>query len=675
MKRIAILLAIILVMLPLSNMLTALAENTLPWDFPEDAADRPTQEELGYPEFVIGATTTLSGTFFTNMWGNNTCDIDVRSLIHGYSPVVWTMQSRFELDYQVLEAVQVRDLIDGNKQYLVSIKPDLTYNNGMPITARDYLFSMMLFADPEIHKLGAISTNSGFLAGYEEYLSGESEVFSGLRLMGDYSYLIEINGEFLPFFFELAMLDALPYPIQVIAPGCDVFDDGEGAYIANIDRDAPPLWTAENLRQSILDPDTGYLSHPYITCGPYMLTDFDWDTREARFDLNPYYKGYYDGQKPTIDHLVFTHMIPEDMIARYLNGEIHLLNKVVYGDNIMEGMGLIGTGEALMSAYPRMGAGFLSFSCEQGPMQFEAVRKAVAYSLDRQLFTDEFTQSFGLPVHGYYGMGQWMVNMVTGEMLPDDVLPEDMDAWDLLKLRSLSDLTEYGPNPDTAKRLLVQDGWVLNEKGEPFAEGTDDVRCKLLEDGTLMPLRLRYAQMQDSVAAQLALDMLTEPLKALGITIEATVMLIEDLFPQYYRQVEREYDLMYIATNFISIFDPYFVFNTGDAYQGTQNTTGYRDIELEELAFDLRSTPNGAMLEYCQKWVAFQTKFNAVLPMLPLYSNVYFDFHVTDLYNYDPQAEMNWPVAILYAVLGEPPAEEDMFDDWGDMDDMFIFDE
>jgi ABC-type transport system substrate-binding protein len=666
-------LAAILVSLSLLTALTALAEDT-------DHEGRPTQEELGYPEFFVGATTTLSGTFFTNMWGNNTCDIDVRSLIHGYSPVVWTMQSRFEMDPQVVSSIQVSELSDGNKQYMVTIKTSLTYNNGLPITARDYLFSMMLFADPEIHKLGAISTNSGFIVGYEEYLSGQSAVFSGLRLLDDYSYMIEIKAEFLPFFFEIAMLDALPYPISVIAPGCEVRDDGEGAYIANIDPSAPPLWTAENLERTVLDPDTGYLSHPYVTCGPYMLTDFDWETREARFDLNPRYKGYYDGTIPTIDHLVFTHMVPEDMIDRYRNNELHLLNKVVYGQNILDGMTiLVGGDEASMSAYPRMGSGFLSFSCEQGIMQFEAVRKAIAYSLDREVFTDAFTQGFGMPVHAYYGMGQWMVMMIGGTLLPDDVTDDEMAGWEAIQLRGLSDLENYGPDAETAKRLLINDGWVLNELGDPFEDGADQVRCKRLEDGSLLPLRIRYAQMKDSIAAQLAVDMLTAPLAELGMTIEPTVMLIEDLFPQYYRQEERVYDMMYIATNFISIFDPYFVFNTADAYQGTQNTTGIRDEELERLALDLRATPNGALLEYCWKWIRFQDRFNEILPMLPIYSNMYFDFFVTDLYGYNPQPEMNWPIAILYAQLGAPPEEEeeeeDIFGLFEEDEDDWMFDD
>ena len=34
-------------------------------------------------EITVGSLTQLSGNFFTGCWGNNTADIDVRTLIHG----------------------------------------------------------------------------------------------------------------------------------------------------------------------------------------------------------------------------------------------------------------------------------------------------------------------------------------------------------------------------------------------------------------------------------------------------------------------------------------------------------------------------------------------------------------------------------------------------------------
>ena len=62
-------------------------------------------------------------------------------------------------------------------------------------------------------------------------------------------------------------------------------------------------------------------------------------------------------------------------------------------------------------------------------------------------------------------------------------------------------------------------------------------------------------------------------------------------------------------------------------------------------------------LTYEQNWLAFQQRFNEVLPTLPLYSNVYFDFHTDWLQNYAPNNYSGWPAAILYAYYAEPQAE------------------
>ena len=72
------LLAYFLALLITLTGVAALAEEPL------DAAQSvAAQAEAVYDELVVGVTTALSGGFFTDMWGNNTSDIDVRLLLHG----------------------------------------------------------------------------------------------------------------------------------------------------------------------------------------------------------------------------------------------------------------------------------------------------------------------------------------------------------------------------------------------------------------------------------------------------------------------------------------------------------------------------------------------------------------------------------------------------------------
>ena len=38
---------------------------------------------------TVGTVSRLTGNFFTEMWGNNTADMDIRELLHGLSTNTW----------------------------------------------------------------------------------------------------------------------------------------------------------------------------------------------------------------------------------------------------------------------------------------------------------------------------------------------------------------------------------------------------------------------------------------------------------------------------------------------------------------------------------------------------------------------------------------------------------
>jgi ABC-type transport system substrate-binding protein len=110
-------------------------ETTETSETPEEAAE----EEIVYPdELQVGHTTVLKGDFFTEMFGNNTSDIDVRALIHGYNLVNWDQnQGTYLFDESVVETVQVADDEIGNRTYYLALYDDLYYSDGTPITAWD----------------------------------------------------------------------------------------------------------------------------------------------------------------------------------------------------------------------------------------------------------------------------------------------------------------------------------------------------------------------------------------------------------------------------------------------------------------------------------------------------------------------------------------------------------
>ena len=564
---------------------------------------RPESEEPTH--LTVGNSTKVSGSFFTTQFGNNTSDIDVRYMLHGYNPIVWMNQLEFTTDPMVVDSLESADTRAG-RTYTIRIVDGLTYNDGVtPVTAEDYVFSYLLLTSPQFAALGANTGAYAHVVGYEALSAGETDVFSGVRLIDERTFSVTVKAQYEPYFYELSYLSVYPYPIGVIAPGCEVRDDGEGAYIANIDETAvEPVFTAELLQSTVLDAENGYLSHPYLTCGPYKLVSYDRESGTVEFAINEFYVGNYEGVRPVIDTVTLVPVLPQDMKEKLESGEIDLLNKVVDGDVVNSMRPMLSEDYSLLN-YARLGYGFCAFACEQGPQQFKAVRQAIDYCFD----ADSFVR----------------------------------DA-----------LNPYTLDLGKAKALLEEDGWTLNENGEPFDETRDAVRCKDV-DGELMRLSLDFAQVKDNDFAQLVVDQFSETLPQVGIELIVHEVSFNEMLSDYYREDgERLYDMNFMATNFVSTFDPFMTFTDDPDFVGAMNTSGMTDEQLIDMTWDMHKTEPYDVLTYEQKWIEFQKYYNELLPTMPIYSNVYFDFHTNWLQNYYAGSEINWPEAVLYAYIAEP---------------------
>lgn len=654
MKRFAAALLALLLM-----QLTALAEGTIP------AAPVYSPDTL-----TVGNTTRLDGHFFTEMWGNATSDYDVRQLLHGLSLAEWNgMESMFDLNPQVVTGSAVTQDAHGNKTYHLSLSHTLFYSDGSHITAADYAFSFLLTVDPVIARLGGNPMHRDYILGCGEYVSGASSVLTGVRVLNDFTLDVTLSADYLPFFYEVGLLECCPYPIQVIAPGCRVADDGTGVRIVNADENVTePLFTAENLARTLLDdPETGrfgYISHPTVVSGPYTLASFDGVTVE--FELNPFFKGNRDGIIPRIPHIVYTVAENETMMDEMAAGNFGLLNKVTRSDAVAAGTELANTGAWRMSTYPRSGLSFINFSCERPIPTSQAVRQALSYCLDKEALTRTYVGDNGMTVDAWYGMGQWMVQVLNGGM-PYPVSEPPASAGNELKQQytsaiaawkalSMDDIRTYDLNTSRAAVLLNGDGWTLNAEGEAFREGEDEVRYKKM-NGQLVPLELTLAYPEGNAIAE-ALEVYLLPSAAqVGVRILLLPMAMSDILDQLYRRSERTVDMIYLATNFEVLYDPAVHFSHNDDGIPEWSYTGLEDATLFQLADAMRHTEPNDYLTYVQRWLAFQEHFAELVPAIPIYSNMYFDIYRSDLQNYNIVPSVSWSQAIVPAWLGAAPAE------------------
>ena len=623
--------------------------------------------EYDYDELTVAVTTPMTGNFFTSLWGNNTSDMDVRAMIHGYDLIYWNVADGVFLpDDTVVNSIAVTQDPDGNRTYTMVLNDDLKWSDGTAINAWDYAFSILLTMSNEAAQIGGNVKKPAYIMGYDEYISGEAKALSGVRVVADDQISVTVKAEYLPFFYELGLLDCSPYPISVIAPGVKVADDGEGVYL-----DGP--FTAELLRGTVLDEASGYRTHPSLSCGPYVLTGYADGT--AKFEINPYFKGDPAGNKPTIKRVTFRSMGQEELIPALESGEVGLVNKVTRQDVVIAGNALGGNNEFFGSAnYARTGLSFISFNTDVGVTADKAVRQAIAWAADKDGIVQSTVSAFGIRTEGYYGLGQWMFQLVNGT-LPYPVeepaagasaeetakYEEELAKWEEL---SVEDIPAYTPDLEKAAALLDEAGWSLNEKGEAFTPGTDKVRCRKGDAG-VEPLKLTLAYAEGSGAGAALEGALVESLAQAGIELAVTAIPMADLLPQYYHVAKPEYDMFFLASNFDLVFDPSVNFVKTDEGQVWQ-TSGLPDDALYEKAVAMRQTEPGDLLTYCTNWLDFQKEIAEQLPILPVYSNIYFDFYPRVLHEYAPGASISWPQAIVSAYMADYEFEDAEAEEAGD---------
>ena len=609
------------------------------------AEEGPEEQGLIPDSLTVGNPTPMRGEFFTSFWGNSTSDLDVRDLLHGYNLIFWDgEEGLFREDPSVVSGIVVAENDEGDRSFTFLLQDDLKYSDGTTINAWDYAFSYLFSISPEVGEIGGTPRRMEQFAGYDEYIAGTAKALSGIHVVADNTITITIRHEYLPFFYEMGLLSCNPYPISVIAPGVTVRDDGEGIYLANSDETVQePVYTAELLKQTVLDPDNGYLSHPSVVSGPYTLTS--WDGETAEFEINPYYKGNRDGIQPTIQTLYYMQSSNETQIEDLVAGKFDLLNKVTRQDNITDGVSRVNDENIAFTTYPRVGLSYISFACEKGTVSSEAVRQAIAWCLDREQLVVDYTGNYGLLVDGYYGIGQWMYGLVMGTTAPPVEPPENEkdqqameeynEAMAAYAELTLDNLTRYTVDTETAAGLLDQDGWTINDNG---------LREK---DGVVLDLKMIYPA-GNNIVEYLDKNFLSN-LEQIGIRLTVEEVPMNELLSRWYQQEERDADMIYLASNFDLLFDPSAYFSA----DGTWAFTSLADETLFAEALAMRNTEPGDVLTYVQHWVAFQERFNQILPMIPIYSNIYFDFYTRYLQNYNIDQNATWGEAIVPAILSD----------------------
>ena len=621
--------------------------------FPEEETDSDAEGsrwvEYDYRKLDVGNPSPMEGKFFTLMWGGTTSDQDAQRLLHGYHLVKWDAQlGKIRFDRSVVSGGVTMDDAEGNRTYILRLQEDLKYSDGKNITAKDYAFGLLIQMLPAVQETGGQPIDASWLLGAEEYLRGEANCLKGLRLLGNHQISITVRAEALPWYFELSRLNICPYPISEIAPGHTISDAGEGVFLNS------PI-TPEELQDHVLDEEHGYLRHPGTVSGAYKLESFDG--QKAVFSRNRFYKGGEDGRKPLLETLSLTQADPSKMIQQLGDGTFGLLNKVTRAEMLQAGMDLTRQPERqyAMSNYPRSGLSLLWFNENSQKAQELAVRKAVALSLDRDAFVREYVGPYGMKVDGYYGIGQWMYQALNGNGTYDPPMsarPTEAErrvrdqAILTLKTLNLDGLTRYSLNTEAANAVLDEAGWTLDMGGGSYVPGEGDIRYKIVND-RLLRLRLVLAVPDNPELVRAMEKTFVPALAEAGIELmirTADMKSIQD----YYSGLGEGIDMVFLGENFSDVFDPEVFRTEGDS------EIARTDKELYEMSLEMLRTEPGDAVEFLSRWVRLQERISETLPMIPLYSNMYFDFYTCELHDYEVARKTSWADAVLTSYMSLP---------------------
>jgi hypothetical protein len=165
-------------------------------------------------------------------------------------------------------------------------------------------------------------------------------------------------------------------------------------------------------------------------------------------------------------------------------------------------------------------------------------------------------------------------------------------------------------------------------------------------------------------------------LESVGVAVTLQPMGMEDIEKAYKGETD-SVDLLYFGEDFMIAFDPEILAPaTEQADLSPQGSLPAVKAELYELAVDMVRTDPADLLGFMQKWVALQVRITETLPLLPVYSNVYFDFYSRELHDYRITKAITAGEAIVKSymsdaeLLGEDEIE-DLQNEMTELEDSF----
>ena len=703
-KFLAMLLAVVMVL-----SLAACGSNNAPAPTDAGVVEPTTPAPTDAPilnRAILGSSTELAGDFRWPGFGGSSAgaaDQDINGLTVGYSTMETNQGGAYVWNETAVKSHTEVENEDGTYTVTIELNEGLTFSDGSPITAANYVAGVVAFSTPVSVGAGHSGKSGQALVGFNEFAAytGEegsgSKTFAGVRLLSDLSFSITVSTSFYPYYFAYSYAAASPDPLGlVLGEGVEIKDDGEGCYLSDnfYAKEGEEYVKAKEIAANRYD----VTKYPFS--GAYVVSNWDASTKECTLTINPEFKGNFEGQKPSVETIVYVKIIEETQLDQLKSGGVDVLAGITGGNETKAALEIVDNVKFAEVHYQRAGYGKVQFECDFGPTMFPEVRQAITYLLNRTEFCQAFTGGYGVVVDGPYS--------------------PDFDMW--RAVQDDIDLIDYSFSPDNAKKVLEDAGWIYNSKGEEYVEGAtgvDSVRYKKLTEAEAnaldiygndagnktyksvantdnityqtveidgeyyMPLAINwFGSVPNTVTDLLSTTLAnSSDLASVGMVIRATTGDFTALLGNIYRDPSMGYagtpiyGMFNLATGWNNaIYDYAFNWNPTTEYADYSvnklidpyDLAFPYDQEAEKLTYaEAMEASDGklgmdylsmAMVynatnvdEYNEWWMAYIERWNQLIPDIPLYSNYYYDVYNANIENFVTSPFFGPANAILYA--------------------------
>ena len=651
-------------------------------------------ENVTSDDTLVVGTSEMSGDFYGS-WSNNSYDVKVRRYIgtegnNAYLTMVQDEGGQWLANMTILEKEpETVKNDDGSETTTFTIKKDLKWSDGEPITADNYLFDILFHAYPSYQLVtGSFSIGSDSVKGYEAYKGGNKDIFEGLEKVDDYTFKVTTDASYLPYYESAFLKQVMPFPIHAIsdkiavapegnkiiakdgyepteedkkkyaenidaqisksnedfdeenpAPADDASEDEKKAYDEAKKAHDEDIAELEKRKEGDMDPTNmlieeamqkefnEYRIKPTVSCGPYKFDSFE--NNMARLSLNENYAGNFKGDKATIPHVIVQYVNSKIAIDLLENGDIDLWESEAEGSLIDQMRSAADEGKiGGYNTFERNGYGNVVFLTDRGTTKYKEVRQAIAHLMDRNSYVQSFAGGYGVVTNGMYGTSQWMYKERGADLEASD----DFNKY-TLNLEKANELLDATPYKFEKDGKTPWDKAKADEEYSKNADGFDYYRYD--ENGN--KLQVNQYGSDESPITTLISNQVPVNAKQVGMEYNVTAGSFATLLDYYYHpKDDAEYTVFNMGLSFGTPFDPWYQYNS----KGSDNMTRTNDPKADELTVKLRQTDPDDKEGYLDTWEEFEKWYNDYLPEIPLYSNQYHSGYTKRVKGFD----VNTPV-------------------------------